>query len=131
MLSTLMFFLNSLFSSSQSILYLFDAANLGCSDSYWLDEISISIPFLTRESAALLACDNFILEILHICSGVIFPFLTMRRKILDSSDDNFSSVLRTFSRLAKFTDNEDRQCLKLFFKIVHLQLTVLFNGFSH
>jgi hypothetical protein len=118
MLSILIFFLNSIFSSSQRILYLFDAANLGCSDSYSVEDTSISIPLFTRESAALRASGKVICKASCIRLGVILPFFTMRRKVLDSLAESFSSEPRIFSILVISTDNKDVYCWKLFFKIL-------------
>ncbi len=106
MLSILIFFLNSTCSSSQSILYLFDAANLGCSDSYSPKDVSISIPFFTKEPAALCASGMVIRRMSDIRSAVILPFFTTRRKVLDSLVESFNSELITFSRLVILTDIE-------------------------
>src|SRR5919108_6100065 len=106
MLSTLIFFLNLTFSSSQSILYLFDAANLGCSDSYSANDVSINITFFTKELAAFRASARGICKDLDIRSEVILPFFTMRRKALDSLVESFSSELRTSSKWVISTDNK-------------------------
>lgn len=123
MLSILIFFLNSTFSSSQSILYLLDAANLGCNDSYSLEVISISIPFFTNDSAAFSASGKGICKDLDIRSGVNLPFFTMRRKVLDSSVESFSSELRTPSRRVISADNSYNH-FKSFFKIVFSGLPI-------